>query len=105
MLAKVGDRTEQVSFPFFPLICYPFLLHSSLALCRTVNMCKCLFLWYGSRSSMALHLLEELRTFSGLLSPITLDCYHFAEDHSHRQSILKEESGVYVLVNSAHHAP
>lgn len=52
---------------------------------------------------MASHLSEELSTFGGLLSPITPDCYHFTEDHSHRQSILKEESGVYFLVNHTHH--
>ncbi len=52
---------------------------------------------------MALHLSEELKTFSGLLSPITLDCYNFTEDHRHRQSILKEESGVYVSVNRSDH--
>ncbi|KAK2879814.1 hypothetical protein Q8A73_023626 [Channa argus] len=48
---------------------------------------------------------EELRTFSGLLSPITPDCYHFSEDRSQRQSIFEEESGLYVLVNHTHHTP
>lgn len=99
ILAKVGDRTEQAYFPF---CCFLSLLYLSLALCCTINMFKCLFSVVWQPSSMDLHLSEELKTFGGSVSPITPDCYHFTEDHSHRLSTLKEESGVYVSANHSH---
>lgn len=46
ILAKVGGRIEQVSFPFLSApFCYSciFLQSVALSLCHTENVCKCLF--------------------------------------------------------------
>ena len=79
----------------FLLFSVTLVILSSVSLCtHTVNMCKCFLFVVWQPLFLTLHLSEELRTFSGLLSIITPDCYHFTEDHSHRQSILEEKSGI-----------
>lgn len=70
ILAKVGDRTEQVSLPLCCEMLCLYTCHSSicllLALCHFVNMCKCLFsvVWqpilYGLASVRRAHNIQWL---------------------------------------------